>query len=155
MDRKLRELQRRVEAGDTEATVALARETHRSVDVIALVSGLSQELQAAMAQAVLSERLIQAATDSLIQNLDLDEIASHVEIDAQDVADHIEVDASDVADNVDVSDVADNIDVSEVAEHIDLDDLADQVVAKLDLDDLAARVAAAMDPEEIASHIET
>lgn len=146
MDRKLRELQRRSDAGDPEALAQLARETLRAVSVLGLVTGLSEDIQAALAEATLSEALVERVTAGVLESIDIpptDEL-----VDPSDVADYVDlreiasyIDPDDVASEVEVYDVAQALDVDDVASHIDLDTLADKLASDQDfLDSLAERL---------------
>lgn len=154
MDKTLRELQRQAEAGDPEAMTRLARETMRAVDVIGMVSGLTEQLQAVLANAVLDIKLVEEALENIDHaliagNLGIDAADVAAEIDLQDLAYNIDVDASDVA-----REIADTFDAREIAEHVEADDIAQALVNHLNMDDLAERIASHIDPADIAEHVE-
>ena len=135
MDNKLRELQRKALTGDTCAMAQLGQELIRSLDVLSLVSGLAPEIQAALAQSTLSDKMIDAVAGKIASDLDASDLAAY--IDVSDVASEIDItevfDTSDIIDNLDMTDIAREIDMSNLGEHIDMDDLANSI----DMDELA------------------
>lgn len=131
VDSKLRELQRRVEAGNRDAVVELCQETLRSVSILRLVSSLPEKAQLAVSEQALKSSLIQEALEAI----DVDWIQEQV---VERIVGFLSTE--EVSHHIDVSEVADNIDLGELASEIDDERLSEMVASQIDLDDVSENI---------------
>ena len=89
---KIRQLQRRIAIfpGDIEAQAALGIELRRSIDVIGLITGMSESIQKAIADRYAMSDAINQVAERLIEDIGVDQIAA--QFSAADIAE--EFDAS-------------------------------------------------------------
>lgn len=140
MDRKLQELSRAFEAGDTDAGLKLAQHMLRAFDVLSLVTGMDRALQEALAVHVHSAAVVDKVAEKIANDY-RGEIVSEVAeyYNAADIA--AELDAGDIGYYVDAYEVANALDTGEIARELDFHSLAQEVFDSIDVAELASRVA--------------